>query len=379
MKRLILTTCLCFASLSLAFAQNLFQQRIYENVFRLTKVLTLDDGYLILGHREREENINNNIERHYEPFLTKLDRGLQTVWETRFPESELRTFNHLVAANGGYYLNGNHHPMGSQKCQAKLVKVSSSGDIEFEKHFSYPGYHSVEGFQMLPLPGGDLIVCNRKYRNYGSLGLTWILRVTPEGEQVWEKNFGTNYNFAGPNQFKLSSQGKVHFFGFCYLTKGDFDRSNASGWICAFNPDNPNEIYTDKGLSNRTNYILKGGIELADGGWWLLGNATDMEKKAKIGVLEAFNFNWQVTRSQEFSQPNGLRFEAFCWDGQSSQLKLAGYTGNHPSWKGILLNVNLDWVTVGTREGDQGIHLQVESPGNGELVLVHDNQINLLN
>lgn len=378
MKRLMLTCCLLLAALSYATAQQLLHTREFPLSNRLYKVLTLENGYLVLGHREREESRNQVITTYYKPFLAKLNAKLETIWETRFPESEFPTFNSVAEANGAYYLNGNHHRPGNQHTKAKLVKVSEHGHIEFEKHYASPGFHSVEGFHILPLPEGDLVVCNRKYRKFNSYGSPWVLRLDSEGTKVWEKGFGEQYYSAGPSRMLLTSKGNVVLLGFTYANKTDFRGALESGWICEFDASNPNLIIHDKVLRNHRDYLLRDAIELADGGWWIVGNATNLEKKQKVSVVAEYDENWKMRVERVLDLPKDVKVMSTCWNEKTGKLELVGSTGQHPRRQSILVSLDVEWELLSTQLGSKGVAYQVEAQPNGDLVMVHGKQLSVL-
>lgn len=381
MKKVLSYLCFLLVLNSGLSAQEIIAQKEFPQTRWLKSSIPLEDGFLVLGHRHREEQIKQVITGYYTPFLVKLDFNMQPVWEQTFTESRHMNMVSMVEGEDGFYLFGNYYAPGSTRAQAQLVKVSKGGKVVFKKQYTYSNYNAVEGSHLMILPDGDLVAMARVYRNYNSYGSPWLLRFRNNGEKVWDKVLRQHYQIA-PTGLKLSDNGNILIYGGTYEEKKHFDAENISALVMEVDPDAPEQVKVNKILRDHRDYYFSDVMQLESGGWWTIGRArvpADRISDLKdYTVLTEFDSNWNQLRQKKLSHKKVLIPHSFCWNEAESQLEIAGHFNRHPSWQGIHISLTADWVEVERREGEKGVSRQIFAYSDGTLLKVHKNQLQIL-
>ena len=362
-------------------AQEIIAKKEFPDTRWLQKSIPLEDGFVVMGHRHRSERKGNTIENYYVPYLSKLDFDMQVVWEQSFVESVHINFRTVEEGKDAFYLMGNSYDPGSPKAKAQLIKVSKSGKVLFKKEYAYPNHHTVEGKHLMVMPNGDLIAIARVYRNYNSYGSPWLIRLTDQGEIIWDKVLRQHYQIA-PRGLKLCDNGNVLIYGGTYHEREDMQAENIAAWAFEFNPEAPDDIKFNKVIRDHKDYSFSDVMQLESGGWWTIGRArvpADRISDLKdYTVLTEFDSNWNQLRQKKIEHEKAMVPHSFCWNEAESQLEIAGHFNRHPRWKGIHISMTADWVEVERRVGEDGISRQIFAYSDGTLMKLHKNQLQIL-
>lgn len=360
------------------------QQVLLEKEFtdgRIEKAVPVSDGYLVLAHREREERIGNRIESYYQPYLLKLDGNFRRVWEKTWPEGTVSRIKDLKVAGNRIYLVGSHYPNNGKSCEGWLTQLNMNGHILSEKFYPYPRYHSVEGNWLEVLPNGDLIVMMRTYRNWGSMGTSWLLRLRPSGEKIWARHLGRHYKHCSLYNMIITADGAGLFTGHVIENETRWKQENSAGWMYKIDLNNPDRVYLDKVIDHDNKNNLGESIELENGDLWVLGRKQN-HKGGKDACLYKYDASGNLLDMKSWSDPNSVIFRSFCWNPATERLQIVGYSKVHSGfdyWTPRFIEVDGEWSVMRDQNGERGAANTYITPfHNGEMMLVSSNKLQVV-
>lgn len=149
------------------------------------------DHYVAVGATERivpYEGHPNSYRCNLTAFVRKLDRDLNTVAETRFPEQMHPTFLGVKVTADRIYLHGQHVDAAGWK-QPRLACLDHLLRLRWDKQFTLKGSTHAGALSMTILPDGDLL-CSSNGDGAGGTtnkGLYHFL-LSPDGELRWMRN-----------------------------------------------------------------------------------------------------------------------------------------------------------------------------------------------
>jgi|GEM_PF-3913842 len=362
-------------------AQQILLEKRFPDAW-ITDALATDDGYIVLGHREREWRVGNVIEHAHTPFLAKLDGDMRSVWEYKFPEGPFRAFRSLEAVENGFLVMGaDHHGTYRKRGAAWLAQVNQQGQLTWEKHFPVDGYNSSEGIWVKQLPGGELLAMTRAFRNYNSLGNLRMLRLNKKGELTQSQWVGMDKYYVGLPGVQLNDDGSVLMMGFAYDTKASFQASNARGWVYQIHPDHPKVALLDKLYTNYKDLILSNAMPLADGGWWIVGHARGPKNGKKSGVLLHLAANGHLVEGHTWEQDHGLVARDLIYDFERDRILIAGWSATARSATDFhthIFEVDQNFDDSEHNIGDKGRFTKLIPFSSGEMLAVSTNGVHLM-
>ena len=183
-----------------------------ENDLAESIIQTSDGGYLIVGWTKSSNGDVSNNYGDNDIWVCKIDANGNLMWEKNYGGSkeDLLRGENLVkqTSDGGFIFIG--HTESSNKdvsinhglYDIWVVKISSIGDIEFEKTFG--GSSEDYGKEVLITQGGYFIL-STVYSTDGDFNKkdSWLLKINESGSVIWKKALnlpmrGTmNLNFDG--------------------------------------------------------------------------------------------------------------------------------------------------------------------------------------
>ena len=348
-------------------AQEIFLEKTFSGAW-INDAKVMNDGYVVLGHRETEWIEDQRVKRFHTPFVVKLDGNMQVVWEEELPQAKFRHFKSIEIADDGFFLIGTDRRRG--KGRAWLLKLDPNGNQVWEKHFHYQDYNSTEGKWLKRLPDGDLLVMTRTYRNFNSYGKQWLHRVDAGGKVVWSRIMGQGQYYSGLHAAMVNQDGTVLLTGFGYKTQAQFRSESASGWAYLLDPDHPNTPIFDRLYSQLPNLVLNNAVKGDNGGWWVSGYSKKMGE-ASTGVLLNLNQNGYKTDHQQWRLNEGFAGVDIWNDKESGRLRIVGYSGRSSSDHVTLLcEFNNDMSLRQHHIGKKGRYTKVIPFAGGEALVV---------
>ena len=194
------------------------------------------DGYYLLAYHKEKRTEDNVIRRYYTPELVHVNFNMEVQWRKRFPVAMFHSLTSIQVDDNSIYLGGTDHNTGNEKSNGWVVCIDQSGNKKWEKRFSYPNYHTVEGREVILTPDGDLLFTGHAYRNFNSYGSPVIYRLNKYGDVVWKSLYGTKYTLPHFNHGTFTQDGNLIFGGHVYPDNQSLRVSNTPrAWVAKIN------------------------------------------------------------------------------------------------------------------------------------------------
>ena len=154
----------------------------YDSVAALIQ-LTDTGGYIVCG---RTASFGSGS---YDFWLLELSAFGEVEWERAYGGSDGDyPYSIQQTSDGGYILAGTTYSYGSGDGDAWVLKVSSIGDVEWEKTYGGTDYDTARCLQ-LTSDGGYIVVGYTE--NWGAGGRDiWVLKLSSAGNITWQKTYG---------------------------------------------------------------------------------------------------------------------------------------------------------------------------------------------
>ena len=257
-------------------------------------IQTIDNGYLLLGVLDvtaSDGEGNNRISsyRHAggDYWAVKLDANGILEWSRYFGGNFTDTSYAACQTQGGDYIiigssDSNDIDISNNKGTYDfwIIKISSEGNLIWEK--SYGGSEIDEALDITPTTDGNFIVCGNTRSNNIDVSSNngaadiWILKITPNGEILWEKTYGGNSFEAAKSVHQTTDNGFI-IAGNSRSDNNDLTKNNGQndGWIFKINQDGILQWQTSIGGSNID--LLMDSTQLQDGSIVAVGNTSSSD------------------------------------------------------------------------------------------------------
>jgi len=234
-------------------------------------ISTSDGGYIVSG-MQYDWNTDYNI------IVLKITSSGTIAWQKRYVGSSSDNVSSIrQTSDGGYIMAGYTNSTYSGNYQALVLKLDSSGNINWQKTYGGISAASAEG--ILELQDGSYIVAGAT-TSFG-MGNTdlWILRLGYTGNIIWQRTYG-GQGHDGARSIQQTSDGNI-IVGASYSTSAD---GNRVPWILKLDLDG-NIIW------QRLYYFIgSGGIrsvrQTSDGGYITTGQKWRDESWSDVWVLK---------------------------------------------------------------------------------------------
>lgn len=171
----------------------------------IKKVLTTSDGnFLVVGHTNSRQFIPDVTLNELAGWMAKIDANGNIIWHQEILfKSTISMFNDVAeSADGSYiavgyagydYANKKNYAIGAGT-DAWLVKVSSSGALQWDKGFNNENNAGYDTFESIIMTAGqEMLVAGAASHSkspYQSGSDAWLLKFSATGNSLWEKTFG---------------------------------------------------------------------------------------------------------------------------------------------------------------------------------------------
>lgn len=257
-------------------------------------IQTIDNGYLLLGvidvtasNGEGNNRISSYRHAGGDYWAVKLDANGALEWSRYYGGNFTDTSYAACQTQGGDYIiigssDSNDIDISNNKGTYDfwIIKISSEGNLIWEK--SYGGSEIDEALDITSTIDGNFIVCGNTRSNNIDVSLNngaadiWILKITPNGEILWEKTYGGNSFEAARSIHQTTDNGFV-IAGNSRSDNNDLTKNNGQndGWIFKINQDGILEWQTSIGGSNID--LLMDSTQLLDGSIVAVGNTSSSD------------------------------------------------------------------------------------------------------
>ena len=163
----------------------------YNDYFRHV-VATKDGGYAFCGGSTTSRSIHAE-----DLFLFKTDKDGNKIWERTYGNPDMRDagFALIETRNGDLVVAGRTYAVNPSDQDLYLVKTKANGDTLWTRALG--GSEWEIGFDLVELDDGTVVIVGST-TSYGAGGRDiYLIKVDSEGDVLWEKTFGGEYNDEG--------------------------------------------------------------------------------------------------------------------------------------------------------------------------------------
>ncbi|WP_239004442.1 aryl-sulfate sulfotransferase [Lacinutrix sp. WUR7] len=210
---------------------------------------TNDNGYFITGILDVSASGGAGNTKHAggDYWAIKLDATGNTIWSKYYGGSYTDTPHDAVETNDGYIIVGSSDSDDVDINNNKgtydfwVVKIDTTGNIIWEKSFGGSGID--EAWAITNTNDGNYIVVGDTRSNdqdvsnlLGAADL-WIIKISPDGDLIWEKTMGGSSFDAGRSISKTQDNGFI-ISGSSRSVDGDLNANNGQNDAWVFKIDN---------------------------------------------------------------------------------------------------------------------------------------------
>jgi uncharacterized delta-60 repeat protein len=180
---------------------------------------TTDGGYIVAGYT------NSFGAGFYNFWILKLNSAGNIEWQKTYGGGDYdKAYSIQQTNDGGYIVLGNTESFGAGGQDIWVLKLSSEGDIEWQK--TYGGSDADEAHSILQTSDGGYIVAG--YTNSFGAGWYdfWVLKFSSDGDIEWQKAYGGSSDDIA-HSIQQTSDGR-------YIVVGETNSFGAGGvdiWI----------------------------------------------------------------------------------------------------------------------------------------------------
>jgi len=161
-------------------------QKIYEGSeedYATSIEQTSDGGYITAG-------VTSSFGAGaQDAWVLKLDSAGNIEWQKAYGGSDFDcAWSIQQTGDGGYIIGGETKSFGDATGNGWILKLSSSGDIEWQRIY---GGDNKDWFSIIQQTSdGDYIVCGGSNSFGAGLGDGWILKIASNGDIEWQRTYG---------------------------------------------------------------------------------------------------------------------------------------------------------------------------------------------
>lgn len=170
-------------------------------------ITTSDENLLLVGKRDSfRAGLLKNI------YLLKVNYSGDTLWTKKYSNTDYKVpYSLLETTDGGYLITGTNED-NSNLGGIYLLKVSSDGEKMWDQTIG-EGSHKW-GYSTIELSSGDFLTCG--FHNNGRYNQVLVLKSDNQGNTIWEKEYGVGNLSEHGNSIKKNLDETITITGSCY-------------------------------------------------------------------------------------------------------------------------------------------------------------------
>ncbi|MCF6307664.1 MAG: hypothetical protein L3J09_06890 [Flavobacteriaceae bacterium] len=343
----------------------------------ISVVQSNDGGYMVLAStKSMDGDITGKSTTDLDYWLLKLDENGEKLWDKTYGGSEQDKASSISkTSDGGYIISGFTASIDGDVTENAgfhdywIVKINSSGDIQWEKSFGFIGqdqaFKVIEtaeggyiaiGFLDVGQSGGegnDATESSDSTRNsLHSLGDYWAIKMDSNGNKIWRRYFGGSHVDQGKDVLQTPDGG---FLLIGISESSDFDITNAYGandfWAIKINADG--DLIWENSFGGSESEFAYSITNTTDGNFIVIGDtrSSDFNVSTPLGNADvwAVKFNssngniiWENTfGGLEFDSARGIiQLEngkyAIAGNSRSSNNHVENNNGSNDAWMFII-------------------------------------------
>jgi predicted secreted protein len=208
----------------------------------------------------------------------KLSSNGEIEWQKTYGGSwdDVRSFQQTI--DGGYIVAGWTGSFGAGGDDIWILKLSSTGDIEWQK--TYGGSEYDRALSVQQTSDGGYIIAGKTDSFGAEGGDTWVLKLSSAGEIEWQKTFGGSSDDYASSIQETSDGG--------YIIAGKTDSFGAGGddtWVLKLS--SAGEIEWQKTYGGSSDDYASSIQETSDGGYMekVVGGFILFNRRVMEGIL----------------------------------------------------------------------------------------------
>ena len=151
---------------------------------------TFDGGTIISGFSTTFSQNSN-----WDAWVVKTDWAGNGQWSHNYGKAGREAFNAACQTTGNQYAFAGFTTSYSRKEDFYIVKTDSGGSVIWEKAIGGPDNDAA--YDIIATSDNNLVVTGYTY-SYGTGGRNmWVMKLSQDGEIIWDVNFGKYYNDMG--------------------------------------------------------------------------------------------------------------------------------------------------------------------------------------
>lgn len=252
---------------------------------------TSDGGYIVGGMAwGLDDNNQNNF------VVLKLDSEGLPEWQKTYGGDETDGWMSVYiekTSDGGYIVAGDTYSAGSGSSDALILKLSSNGNIQWQKTYGGAKYDDVRGDIQQTIDGGYIVIGTfQQRRGYTDV---WVLKLRPNGEVEWQKTYGDHGYQYGDSIQQTADGGYI--VG-CSDREKSFD-GKVNPWILKLSSEGEIEWQrTYLGHNRDSSFFCK--IQQTSDGGYIVADHTDVGGAGQndfwiLKLKPKGNIEWQKT------------------------------------------------------------------------------------
>ncbi|MCJ7581540.1 MAG: hypothetical protein MUP98_13520 [Candidatus Aminicenantes bacterium] len=247
---------------------------------------TLDGGYIVAGYTE---SFSVGVSES-DVWILKLSASGEIEWEMVYGGNEYdKAYSIEQTLDGGYIVAGETQSFGAGGGDFWILKLSFLGDIEWQKTYGGDNMEMAASVQQT-LDGGYIVA--GETQSFGAEGnVFWILKLSSIGDIEWQKTFGQSGFFDEEVSIQQTSDGG-------YIVAGDYLFSGEEIIVIKLSPQGEIEWQKAYGGSGWDSFHSMGLT--VDGGYIVAGRTESFGQggRASIWIFKLSHsgeIDWQKT------------------------------------------------------------------------------------
>jgi len=218
---------------------------------------TADGGYIVAGF------ISFVFRGETDVWVLKLDSSGDIEWQRAYSGSNSDTAKSIQQTNeGGYIVAGYTESFGTGESDVLILKLSSSGDVEWQRTYGGSDGERVESIKQTN--DGGYIAAGSTNANGSGLSDILILKLDSRGDIEWQKTYGESSG-DGAYSIQQATDGGYIVAGYTY----SFGAGERDFWVLKLSPDGNVEWQRSYGgANNDTAHSIQ---KTTDGGYIAAG------------------------------------------------------------------------------------------------------------
>ncbi len=284
----------------------------YDEAYSIQQ--TSDGGYIVAGYSSSNdgdvsgwhEGYDSDGNPTYDYWVVKLNSVDDIVWQKCLGGSDYDKAHSIQQTSDGGFIvagysssndgdiSGHHGSTGYPYYDYWIVKLSSSGDIEWQR--SLGGSARDEAYSVQQTSDGGFIVAGYSYSNDGDVsgnhGMPgspdyWVVKLNSTGDIVWQKCLGgSGYDEAASIQ--QTSDGGFIVAGYSYSNDGDVSGNHGRGDYWVVKLDSAGTIVWQRSLGGSDEDWAASIQQTSDGGFIVAGwsDSNDGDVSGHHGMMD---------------------------------------------------------------------------------------------